>query len=230
MMQLLVDDELALHSHVAESTEDATLERIAARRLRDEFNRHDLILWQLPAILGRCKNQTRRAIGGRAIGIDVDFESVIAIRCRDSKLNLSSLLDVDRRRCEFVFLRGHIDDLRGLILRRGLLLMRKSASRQKCCEDRQQESAKKRFQRLSPFMDLAASRITPPKHTCCHNCGKRALKISAGTAEKEVVSMTIRTAGAHEVDSSGGVWNSVFGIPACESARKASTPRRQFFI
>lgn len=79
-MRLLVDDDLALHSHVAESAKDATLKRITAGRLRDEFNRNRLALGQLPAILGRREDQAGRAIGRRAVGIGVDFESVIVIR------------------------------------------------------------------------------------------------------------------------------------------------------
>lgn len=79
-MRLLVDDELALHSHVAESAKYATLERIAAGRLRDEFNCDCLALGELPAILRRREDQAGRTIGRRTVGIGIDFESVIVIR------------------------------------------------------------------------------------------------------------------------------------------------------
>lgn len=127
ILRLLVDDDLALHSHVAEAAKHATLERIAARGLRDEFNRNRLGLGQLPAILGRCEDQAGRAIGRCAVGIGVDFESVIVIRRRDAQLDLGSLLDMDWRRREIVFLRRHIDDLSILILWGWLLLTRESA-------------------------------------------------------------------------------------------------------
>ena len=126
-MRLLVDDEFALHSQVAETAKDATLEGIAAGRLRDEFNCDRLALGDLPAILGRGKDQTGRTIGGRSVGIGVDFESVIVIRCGDSQLDLGPLLDMDWRWRELVFLRRHINDLSVLILRGWLLLTRKSA-------------------------------------------------------------------------------------------------------
>lgn len=126
-MRLLVNDEFALHSHVAEAAKYTTLERIAAGRLRDEFNCDRLALGHLPAILWRREDQAGRTIGRRAVGIGVDFESVIVIRCSDSQLDLGPLLDMDWRRRELVFLRRHIDDLSVLILRRWLLLTRKSA-------------------------------------------------------------------------------------------------------
>jgi len=150
-MLLRIDDQLALHAHMAEPAQDATLERIAARRLRDEFNRYYLPLRQPPTILRRRKDQTRRAIGDRTIRIDIDLESVIVIGCSDSQFDPGSLFDVDWGWDELVFLRGHIDDLNALILRQRLLLASKSGGRQNGRKHGEQENASEDLQRSSPL-------------------------------------------------------------------------------
>jgi hypothetical protein len=53
---LLIDDDLAFHASMADTASMAAPKRVRAGRLRQEFNRSCLTLFELPAVLRRTHN------------------------------------------------------------------------------------------------------------------------------------------------------------------------------
>ena len=92
----LVHNKLSIHIMMAKTTPMAAVERVGARRLRDEFNCGGFAFFKQPAVLRRCKNKAGLTARFCTIGIHGDFETMIVIERRDLELNFRPSLYMKR--------------------------------------------------------------------------------------------------------------------------------------
>jgi hypothetical protein len=130
----------------------AALERIVPGRTGYKINRDGLSLGQRPTVLRRGELKPGRTAGATAVRINIDFESVLAIRRRDAQLHFRSFFDVNWRRSEDVFFRGHVNDLDFTVprarLRCGLLSdWLRRAGKASCCGNRHHRQQRNRAEK-----------------------------------------------------------------------------------
>jgi hypothetical protein len=113
---LLIDNNLTLHSSVAEPASMAAPKCVRSRCLGQKLNCRCFSLFELPTILCRGDNQPRLIVLGCPIKKSGDLKTMIMVRGGDFELYSRAPLHVNRLRGILVFFGGDFDHLDVLIL------------------------------------------------------------------------------------------------------------------